>query len=387
MKNVLRLTRDVFTSLRLTVLLIALAILLIFAATLDQVHLGIWAVQEKYFRAFFVWFPVGSKTLPIFPGGYLIGGLFFINLIAAHVYRFKFSARKLGILLTHAGLMVLLVGELLSGLWQEDYQMRLDEKQTRDYSESYRHNELVIVDVTDPVFDDVVAIPESFLVRGKSVQHPKLPFRVAPKNYYGNTALFRRASDASAAPSLATAGFGPQVVVTPLPLTYKTDERNQPAAYVELIGPEGTLGTFLVATELVAPQRFDFAGHTWEIALRIQRRYKPFSLTLLKFSHDRYAGTDIPKKFSSRLRITTQDGHADREVVISMNNPLRYDGLTFYQSGFANNDRTTVLQVVRNPSWLLPYVACALMAVGLVAQFGIHLVGFIRRRSVATAAA
>ena len=35
-----------FTSLQVTVVLLALSIILIFAATLDQVNLGIWAVQE-----------------------------------------------------------------------------------------------------------------------------------------------------------------------------------------------------------------------------------------------------------------------------------------------------------------------------------------------------
>ncbi len=63
-----------------------------------------------------------------------------------------------------------------------------------------------------------------------------------------------------------------------------------------------------------------------------------------------------------------------------MNNPLRHAGLTFYQAGFANNDRTTVLQVVRNPSWLMPYVACGLMSLGLLLQFGLHLAKFAGRR-------
>jgi hypothetical protein len=68
-----------------------------------------------------------------------------------------------------------------------------------------------------------------------------------------------------------------------------------------------------------------------------------------------------------------------------MNNPLRYAGLTFYQAGFENDDRTTVLQVVRNPSWFMPYLSCALMTLGLAVQFGIHLVAFVtkRNRSVA----
>ena len=44
------------------------------------------------------------------------------------------------------------------------------------------------------------------------------------------------------------------------------------------------------------------------------------------------------------------------------NHPLRYQGMSFYQSGFDNNDTTTILQVVQNPSWLIPYISCALIA-------------------------
>jgi cytochrome c biogenesis protein ResB len=132
-------------------------------------------------------------------------------------------------------------------------------------------------------------------------------------------------------------------------------------------------------------QNFEYAGRSWQIALRPRRAYTPFSLTLLRFSHDRYAGTDIPKAFSSRLRLNSADGKDDREVLIFMNNPLRYGGLTFYQAGFENNDRTTILQVVRNPSWLLPYIACALMGLGLTAQFGVHLIRFLGQRRSMTA--
>ncbi|MGH7993707.1 MAG: hypothetical protein ACREDQ_09340, partial [Limisphaerales bacterium] len=41
---------------------------------------------------------------------------------------------------------------------------------------------------------------------------------------------------------------------------------------------------------------------------------------------------------------------------------------------------SSVLQVVRNPGWLTPYVGCAMVGIGLVIQFGFHLVGFISKR-------
>jgi hypothetical protein len=375
--------RDFFVSLKLTVVLLVLSLVLIFWATLAQVQLGVWGVQEKFFHAFFVLdkLPGTDLPVPVFPGGYFLGTLLLINLIGAHVYRFKLEWRKAGIQLTHAGLILLLIGELCSGLFQVESQLRLDLGETKNYSESYRIAELVVLDTTDPKFNEVVAIPEAVLADGGVVQHPKLPFRIRIRDYYANAALQMRTEAPNAAPALATTGIGPRVAVTPLRLTYKMDERNEPAANVELVGTEGSLGTWLVSTVLGNPQGFSYGGRTWEVALRFRRYYKPYAVTLLNFTHEKYAGTDIPKNFASRVRLKTEDGREDREVLIYMNNPLRHAGLTFNQSGFANDDRTTILQVVRNPGWLLPYISCIIVTLGLVLQFGFHLLGFIRKRS------
>lgn len=390
MTELLRDFRDFFVSLKLTVVLLVLGMVLVFAATLDQVNLGIWAVQEKYFRSLFVLWRAGDIPIPVFPGGYLIGGMLLINLIAAHVYRFRLSWRKAGIVLTHFGLIILLIGELLTGLFQQEFHMRINEGETKNFAESYQRVELVITDTTDPLTDDVVAIPESRLADHEVVQHPKLPFRVATKAYFPNSTLTMKPSGANAPTlndlaSLATTGIGQRVLAAPERMTYKQDERNVPAAYVELTGPDGSLGVWMVSAQIPSPQTFEFGGRSWKITLRFARSYKPFSLTLLEFNHDVYPGTQIPKNFSSRVKLSTSDDQNGREVLIYMNNPLRYAGLTFYQSGY-DGDRTTILQVVRNPSWLMPYIACVLMSVGLLAQFGLHLFAFIGKRRRAGAA-
>ena len=125
--------------------------------------------------------------------------------------------------------------------------MRLDQGETKNYSESYRKIELAITDTTDPKFDDVVAIPESPLARKETIQHPKLPFRVAVRTYLPNATLRETTGGAAAPAGPATQGVGPQVLVNPQPLTFKQDERNIPSAYVELTGPDGPLGTWLVS--------------------------------------------------------------------------------------------------------------------------------------------
>jgi hypothetical protein len=373
-----------FVSLRLTVALLALSCVLVFLATIDQVHLGIWAVQEKWFRSLIVLQEVKGFPVPIFPGGYFIGGLLLINLVAAHVKRFVFSWKKAGIQLVHFGLILLLLGELFTGLFQEEYQMRLDEGQTKNYSESWRFNELAVVDTTEPDRDLVTVVPEKRLARvGREIESPALPFRIVPRAFYPNATIGTRDQappNLRTVPNQATQGLAQGFVVAPLPMTYKQNERNLPAAFVEVIGPEGSIGTFLVSTMIVQPERFSYGGREWSLALRFERAYKPYALTLLDFTHERYAGTEIPKNFSSRVLLATPDGVNNREVLIFMNNPLRHDGMTFYQAGFDNNDRTTVLQVVRNPSWLIPYLSCLLMAVGLYWQFGWHLLVFTARR-------
>lgn len=389
MSPLVRQFRNFFVSLKLTVWLLALSIILIFWATLAQVKLGIWGVQQKFFHSFFVLenIPGTGIPVPVFPGGYFIGGLLLINLVAAHIYRFKLEWRKAGIQLTHSGLILLLVGELLSGLLQVESQMRIEEGSGSRYSESSRLNELVVIDTTDSKFDEVVAIPEAVLSDGDTIQHPKLPFQVRIRDYYPNANVLMRdqptgeATTGNKFASLATNGIGLRVSVVPLPITYKENERNAPAAHIELIATGGSLGTWLVSGLVDMPQKIDYLGHTWTIALRAKRYYHPFEIVLHDFTHEVYAGTDIPKNFASRIQLRTDDGHDDREVLIYMNNPLRHAGLTFYQASFEQGDKVSILQVVRNPGWVLPYLACIMMGAGLLCQFGLHLFGFIRKRT------
>jgi len=385
MSPVVRQFRDFFVSLKLTVVLLSLSLLLVFVATLDQVNLGIWAVQEKYFRSFFVlWTIPGTPiALPVFPGGYLIGGLLLINLVAAHVYRFAFTWKKLGIQLAHAGVIALLVGELVTGLLQEDSSMRLEVGETKKYVESFREHELAILDRTDPQFDEVVAIPEALLADERSIQHAKLPFQVNVKAWLPNATLQMGDPSGRADLPRANQGIGPRVQVIPLPITYKSDEINLPAAFVEIVTTEGVAGTWVVSPIIGMPQSFQYQGRTWEFAIRLRRQYLPFSLTLLNVTHEVYPGTEIPKNFASRVRVKSDDGQTDREVLIFMNNPLRHGGQTFYQYQMNAAGRMSVFQVVSNPGWILPYVACVMMGLGLTWQFVGSLVGFIRRRAAA----
>lgn len=391
MTAILRSVVTYLTSLSLTVALILLSIVLVLAATLDQVNLGLLAVQEKYFRTFFVFVhPFGSETLvPIFPGGYLLGGLLLANLVAVHLCRFRFAWKHAGIILTHAGLVVLLIGELLTGLWQRESQMDIREGGTSRYSEDFNLNELALIDTTDAGFDHIVSVPEALVADGGTIRHGSLPFQMRVVRYLPNAKLQMRGHDSDLALPSATVGAGTSIAVAPEHVTRKPNERNTPAAFVEVLGADGSLGTWLVSPALATPQQVTYRGRTWQLSLRAKRYYNPYGITLLKVTHDVYPGSGIPKNFASRIRIRSDDGRDDREVVVYMNNPLRYRGLTYYQYQMNKAEGLTVFQVVRNPSWALPYAACLMMGAGLAVQFCIHLLRFVqlRRSTVITAPA
>ena len=101
-----------FTSIRLTVALLVLGMVLVFWGTLAQVELGLFKAQNEFFRSFFIfWGPKSASwKIPIFPGGYFVGGVLLINLVTAHFKRFRFSREKVGIWMVHVGLILLLLG-------------------------------------------------------------------------------------------------------------------------------------------------------------------------------------------------------------------------------------------------------------------------------------
>jgi hypothetical protein len=276
----------------------------------------------------------------------------------------------------------MLAGGLFTDLFAVESHMRLERGDTKNYSEDQLHIELAVIDTTHNDLDQVTAIPESILKKNRMIDHWSLPFRIVVRNFYQNARLRMLNESEGGARPIANQGPGAMIAVEPVPRTTAQDERDVPAAAIEIIEKDGgSLGTWLVSDALGAPQTFSCAGRTWMIAMRTARYYKPYSVTLQRFTHEKYAGTEIPKNFASKVTLTDPERSVSRDVLIYMNHPLRYRGETFYQAGFEPNDQVTILQVVHNPSFLAPYVACVIVAAGLLVQFGIHLVGFARKRS------
>jgi hypothetical protein len=265
--------------------------------------------------------------------------------------------------------------------------------------------------------EQVISIPDKLLARGGEIQNANLPFTIRVTNFWKNSEPSFRAPMMQNGPPLTTNGVAANFDFHPVAETKTMDDKNVPTALVEIVGANGSFGDWIVSDwtgdgamieelqqgyaeqlgadmtqkiigDLTQPQFIFANGKQFTFALRPERVYHQFSLTLLKATHTIYLGTDIPRDFRSRVQLQNPRNGENREVEISMNHPLRYAGLTFYQyqmdageaAAQAGRAPSSVLQVVRNPGWLTPYVGCAMVAAGLVTQFMFHLVGFIFKR-------
>jgi hypothetical protein len=405
-------------SLRLTVILFVLSMVLIFFGTVAQIDEGIWTVVKKYFRSFGVLIPFqllvqfGQKFFGVsdsvrvpgsfpFPGGWTLGGLLLVNVLAAHLVRFRLSWNRSGILILHSGLILLFAGEIVTGLFAVEGQMQIREGQSANFVVHTRLCELAVIDPSDPKADDVVVIAEKLLRKGGTISHPDLPFDVEVKRYLVNSVLKRSPGEG---PGLAAVeppeGSGSE----DMPAVYLTlrDKKDGMVLAEDYLGSvhlepvrDRDDGSYYAVVTVAgekrrtavpyAPVKVD--GKDYEVALRFKRTYKPYSIHLIDFRFDRYMGTNKAKNFSSEVRLIDPERNDDRTVVIRMNEPLMHRGDALYQSSFdAETEDVTVLLVVRDPGkplqWLsINYLGCIVVSLGMLIQFGISLHGFLQRRA------
>jgi len=424
-------------SLRLTVLLFALSIGLVFFGTLAQMNAGIWTVVEKYFWSWHVmveWqllVQVGQKFFGIptswqlpgrfpFPAAKSIGAVMFVNLLAAHFLQlinlisgalktaqkgkaFREVAfvllKRSGIYILHGGMILLFVGELVTRTAQVEQRMIIREGTTVNYAFDTRDYELAFALPVpgDANSERVTVIPYSQLKKAEDaktrIKHDDLPVDMEVVEWMVNHKLIdlKQATPEQIErnPNKATKGLGLAALAQRLSEGAGTDTEQTletPAAYVCFYkkGTDEDLGTYLVSTVSPVDQTAKAGDAEFGIDLRFKRLYKPFSMRLEKFTHELYLGTKTPKNYASKLWLIDEERGENREVNISMNAPLRYRGEAFFQAGFDETAppgavQTTFLQVVRNPGWWLPYASCAMVTFGMILHFLLVLIPFLKR--------
>ncbi len=294
--------------------------------------------------------------------------------------------KRAGIVLIHGGVGLMMFGELLVGLVAVEGQMPIEEGQAVNFVQDVRTWELAVIDAADPKEDQVIIVPkgavEAALKTKQPIVDPKLPFRMEVVRLVPNAQVRTLLPGETA---IATKGLGESAFVQELPQASGTDSSgkiDQPALYLTAMSPTGeTLGTYLFAMKF-SHEDVVVDGKTYHVALRFKRTYKPYSIELKDFRKEDYLGTSTPRNYQADVVLKDPTRNVERDVKIWMNNPLRFAGETFYQSSFFRTEtgkEGTILAVVSNTGWLIPYVSCMIVAIGMLTHFLITLSRFLAR--------
>lgn len=319
--------------------------------------------------------------------------------------------KRAGVVLLHGGIGLMMLNELLVGRYAVEWQVFLPEGETSNYFRDIRTTELAIITPIAGTDDDnVTVIPREILLANKRANEQRikagekplpiadskdlLPFDVAVVDYQTNADVRDLKPGEK---TLATTGRGLREIVVPLEAGKGTDMESSvdmAAAYVQLTEKKTgkDLGTYLLsqlASEQKNAERFaervKIGDDEHQLFIRFQRAYQPYSISLVDVRKDDYLGSDTPRNYSSDVILRDPKLGVDEKVHIKMNDPLRYAGVTFYQSGWSQimeggkPVEATTLQVVFNRGWMIPYVACMIVATGMLAHFLIALGRFLGR--------
>lgn len=300
---------------------------------------------------------------------------------------FLLFKRKAGMVLLHLGIVGLMANELYVNATNEEQQMMIPEGATVNEAFDVRTTELAIVDTSDPEFDTIINVPGRKLQSGQVIDDPQLPFIIETVKYFPNSDI---EAIKSSVDNPASTGIGKIWNAVSLPVKTGTGMEegvDQASAYLKLSNKESgeSLGTFLVSQllNLKGADVVTVGDKTYRILLRFKTEYKPVALTLKDFEATFYPGTTKPRSFTAQVQLKDSVSGNEFDHKIWMNNPLRFGGETFYQQRWGQDPATgqehTILQVVKNRGWMIPYVCCMFTVIGLVVQFGSSLLGFLEK--------
>ncbi|MCA9083492.1 MAG: cytochrome c biogenesis protein CcsA [Planctomycetaceae bacterium] len=302
-----------------------------------------------------------------------------------------------GVVLLHIGVALLMFSELQVGFHAEENLLGLTEGQTSGFLRDMRERELAVIHRQEDGKEKVVAIPDHILIRAaeadadspaRIIDIESLPFRIRVDRFMQNSRLRALLPNDEKAASTGLGTFAFPVEIDPV--TGMDDSHDMSSLQMTLLAKDSdqVLDQLLLHQEISEMRKVPIAeqlqvkDEPWQFYLRFQRNYRDWQVKLLDVSRTDYIGTSTPRDYRSRILIRDRNTGEEEEFTLWMNNPLRYKGETFYQTGYnqaPDGTEMTTLSVVRNTGWMLPYIACMIVAVGMFAQFGQTLSRYLGR--------
>jgi ResB-like family len=179
---------------------------------------------------------------------------------------------------------------------------------------------------------------------------------------------------------------GPRKTYLPLDLPTGQADAGIPACLVELQVNNDRRELWLRRKNDIDEPLFEdlvVGGRPYRLAFDFDRRSIGFDLTLTDFDMGTDPGTQEASSYTSQVVVNDPaQGVEGKAVTITMNEPLRYRGMTFYQQGFRElldadtgrntGDKKSVIQVGIDPFWGVKYAGCLTVVLGIFVQFAMR---------------
>ncbi len=368
---------DFFSGFGLATVTLLLLGVLTWFATLEQIDNGLYPTLNKYFdwRSVVLLPEIKGKIVPLpLPGGYWVGVVLLINLILGGVIRIRKGAAHIGNLISHLGIILMLIGGGVAHHFSERGNMAVGEGESSNTAEDYFEYVVEVSEIKDGKAGNI------HVIRGKLIDDltdgasrtfklPNLPFDLEIAGYLTHAApvsITERAPDKG------------QRQVDGYYLMEKPGEinaeANTAACYARVVRRDGRKDDpFILAGASFHPFTVREGDRIFTVDMRKRLWPMPFTVRLDEFTADFHPGTMKPSKFVSKITRIENGGEA--KVTIQMNEPMRYEGLTFFQASYGppgagpGQKMYSVFEIVRNPADKWPEYSLYIVTLGMLITF------------------
>ena len=383
---------DFLSGFKLAMVIFLLLFLLTWLATLEQIDHGLNPTLKKYFswQEPWIWPELNGKMLPIIlPGGYYVCALLLVNMTLGGILRIRKGWKQAGNLIAHFGIVFMLVAGGVAHHYEERGNMAVGEGETSNVAQDYFEYVVEVSEIKNGEQGEIHVIRGENLTdleAGKSriFDFEGVPFGLEISGYLKNAQPVAAFEFAPKEKQLVTDGY----YLLERDSEVET-ERNMAGAYGRLVYKDGTKSPpFILAGASYYPFSVREGDRVFSINMTKRSWVMPFDVTLDKFTAQFHPGTSRPAKFVSDIR-RIENGQ-ESAMTIRMNEPMRYEGFTFFQASYGPSDAKpgdpmySVFEVVKNPAdkwpeWSLYGVAFG-MLVTFLTKLGSHLGSLSRKR-------
>ena len=368
---------DVLSGYGLATILLLLLGLLTWFATLEQIDNGLYPTLRKYFdwRSVILLPEIKQKIVPLpLPGGYWVGALLFLNLLLGGVIRIRKGWKHAGNLIAHVGILFMLLAGGVAHHFSERGNMAIGEGATSNAAEDYFEYVVEVAEITD-------GKPATIhVIRGKDIEDltsgasrtfrlPALPFDLALAGYHNNAVPVAVTERAPRQKEPEVDGY----YLMSMPEEVNA-EANRAACYARTIFRDGTPDVnFILAGASFHPFTVRHKDRIFTVDMRKRIWPMPFTVALDHFTAEFHPGTMKPAKFISEITRIEDAGSA--KVTIQMNEPMRYQGLTFFQASYGppgagpGQKMYSVFEIVKNPADKWPEYSLYIVSLGMLITF------------------